>query len=173
VHEQSGGLRPVDLRPDGLVAERPAALGYDAPFYTNYFWVALLDPVELSSGLEFDAVRVVEHAGRPAWEAVVWPTAGYEPRCGCCSLLRTREVDELEYADQPEHVLPVYPDAYVVRLDVGTGVCVSTEEVGGLSPGEGHDVRIEAVDELMGDDLFRTPPRRHFRRGWSQYPGPT
>ena len=47
-----------------------------------------------------------------------------------------------------------------MRLDVGTGVCVLTEEVGGLTPGAGHDLRIEAVDEPMDDDLFVEPPPR-------------
>jgi hypothetical protein len=73
-------------------------------------------------------------------------------------------VDLLEFADYPEYVLPVYPEAYRVRLDVGTGVCVSTEEIGGLTPGRGHDLRIEAVDEPMDDALFARPPRGLFRR---------
>jgi hypothetical protein len=114
-----------------------------------------------------DAVTQVVHAGRPAWEAVVRTTPWYEPRCGCCPLLRTRAVDLLEYADYPDYVLSAYPDAYRVRLDVGTGICVSTADIGGLTPGRGHDLRIEAVDEPMDDDLFaRTRPRRPglFRR---------
>jgi len=159
------------LRSDGLVAERPAGLSYDAPMFKDYRWVAMLDPVELADGrdkesgapdgpaLAVDDLGEVEHAGRPAWEAVVRTTAAYEPRCGCCPLLRCREIDLLEFADYPELVLPVYPVAYRVRLDVGTGVCVFTEEIGGLTPGAGHDLRIEAVDEPMPDDLF-VPPRR-------------
>ncbi len=160
------------LRPDGLVAERPddPLLTYDDPMHESYHWVAMLDPAELADGLDrqsgnrapavvVDSVRAVEHAGRPAWEAVVVPEAAYEPRCGCCPLLRTREVDLLEYADRPEHVLAAYPHAFRVRLDVGTGVCVLTEEVGGLTPGAGHDLRIEAVDEPMDDALFRRPSR--------------
>jgi hypothetical protein len=144
--------------------------------YQDYRWVAMLDPVELADGLDHDsgeragpalvvdALSEVEHAGRPAWEAVVRTTAAYEPRCGCCPLLRTRAIDLLEYRDHPEHVLPIYPDAYRVRLDVATGVCLSTEEIGGLTPGAGHDLRIEAVDEPMPDDLFGAPRRSWFRR---------
>lgn len=178
------------FRPDGLVAERECGLGYDAPMFQDYFWVAMLDPVELADGrdhetgepaepaLEIESLAEVTHAGRPAWEAVVRPTEVYEPRCGCCPLLRTRAIDLLEYRDYPEHVLPAYPDAYRVRLDVGTGVCVRTEEIGGLTPGAGHEVVIEAVDEPMDDDLFVDPRRRRRRFGWSpvpvrQYPGPT
>jgi hypothetical protein len=159
-------VEPPVRRSDGLVVQRPAGLGYDAPIYQDYRWVAMLDPVELAEGrdpddgtpgwpsLVVDSVAEVEHAGRPAWEAVVRTTPVYSPRCGCCPLLRSREVDLVEYADYPEHVLPAYPDAHRVRLDVGTGVCVLTEEIGGPTAGQGHDLRIEAVDESMPDDLF-------------------
>jgi hypothetical protein len=182
-----GGGRPVRLswggapeparRPDGLVDRRPGDRWtcYDAPMYQDYRWVAMLDPVELADGMDRDTgatvpalvvddVTEVEHAGRPAWEAVVRTTPAYEPRCGCCPLLRSREVDLIEYRDHPANLLAVYPEAHRVRLDVGTGVCVSTEEIGGLSPGRGHDVRIEAVGEPMADDLFVEPRRGLFRR---------
>ncbi|UOY01338.1 hypothetical protein [Blastococcus sp. PRF04-17] len=177
------GPAPV-LRADGLVDLRPPDLSYDAPMFQDYRWVAMLDPVELADGqdpdtgepgppLVVDSVSELEHAGRAAWEAVVRTTAFYEPRCGCCPLLRCRDVDVYEYRDHPQHVLAAYPDAYRVRLDVGTGVCVFTEEIGGLTPGEGHDLRIEAVDEPMDDDLFVEPPRGPFRPrfGWSPLPG--
>ncbi|MPY80421.1 MAG: hypothetical protein GEV04_18580 [Actinophytocola sp.] len=49
-----------------------------------------------------------------------------------------------------------YADAHRVRLDVGTGVCVYTEEIGGSRAGSGHDLCIEAVDEPMPDYLFRS-----------------
>ena len=167
---------PPVLRPDGLVDLRPAMVSADAPMYQDYRWVAMLDPVELADGLDrdtgeewaplsVDTVTEVEHGGRPAWEAVVRTTPYYEPRCGCCPLLRTRAIDLLEYADSPGYVLSAYPDAYRVRLDVGTGICVSTEDIGGLTPGHGHDLRIEAVDEPMDDALFARPrPRRRFLR---------
>ena len=82
-------------------------------------------------------------------------------------------VDLAEYEDLPENLLETYPDAFRVRLDVQTGVCVLTAEIGGLRPGTGHDVRIEAVDEPMDDALFTAPRRRPFRRGsgWSPSPG--
>ncbi len=41
------------------------------------------------------------------------------------------------------------------ELDVGTGVCVYSEEIGGSRPGPQHDPRIDAVDEPMPDALFR------------------
>ena len=180
----SQAVRPP-LRSDGLVAERPddPLLTYDDPMHESYHWVAMLDPAELADGLDrrtgarapalhLESVQAVEHAGRAAWEAVVVPEETYEPRCGCCPLLRTRAVDLLEFEDHPEHVLGAYPDAFRVRLDVQTGVCVRTEEIGGLRPGKGHDLRIEAVDEPMDDALFVTPRRRPFRGfGWSAVPG--
>jgi hypothetical protein len=171
-------------RPDGLVAERPEELSYDAPMYQDYAWVAMLDPVEFADGrdrddgrlvrpaLHLDDVREVEHAGRPAWEAVVRPTSAYEPRCACCSLLRTREIDLLEYGNEPDRLLAAYPEAFRVRLDVRTGVCVSIEEIGGPTPGAGHDLRIEAVDEPMDDSLFRHPAglRSKPATGWQPIP---
>jgi hypothetical protein len=150
------------LRPDGLVASRPApwASGTDAPMHQDYHWVAMLDPAELA---DVDVQSEVAHHGRSAWEAVVSATPSYEPRCGCCPLLRTRRIDLLEYAGSPERVLPAYPDAFRVRLDVGTGICVLTEEIGGPTPGKGHDLCIEAADEPMADDLFVQPRRSSFR----------
>ncbi|MGY1986107.1 hypothetical protein ACI792_07790 [Blastococcus sp. SYSU DS0669] len=163
------------LRPDGLVAERREAWDHalDDPMHQDYHWVAMLDPAELADGRDRDtdalvaaldvlSLAEVEHAGRAAWEAVVRPTDAYEPRCGCCPLLRSREVDLDEYRDHPEHILDEYPGAYRVRLDVQTGVCVLTEALGGDNAGRGHDLRIEAVDEPMADDLFVEPRRRRW-----------
>jgi len=178
---------PPPLRADGLVAARPDRFEYDfafdAPMYRDYFWVAMLDPVELADGrgpdadatlpgTEIDAITVVDHAGRPAWEAILGPTPAYEPRCTCCSLLRSREVDLAEAAAGAgdKVVLDEYPYAYRVRLDVGTGVCVLTEPIGGSTPGSGHELRIEAVDEPMADDLFQSPPPEPPRSWWSPAP---
>jgi hypothetical protein len=165
VREPPGVRRAVPvLRPDGLVASRPApwASGTDAPMHQDYHWVAMLDPAELAD-VGVESVTEVEHGGRAAWEAVVSPSPSYEPRCGCCPLLRTGRIDLLEYADSPERLLQAYPEAFRVRLDVQTGVCVLTEEIGGLTPGKGHDLRIEAVDEPMDDGLFVQRRRSSFR----------
>lgn len=162
---------PPLLRADGLVTARPGRLAvefsYDAPMYRDYFWVAMLDPVELADGYspdadavlpgtQVDAVSEVEHGDRPAWEAIARPTPAYQPRCTCCSLLRSREVDiaEAESGAGDKVMLEQYPQAYRVRLDVGTGVCVLTEAIGGSTHGSGHELRIEAVDQRMADDLF-------------------
>ena len=153
-------LQVVRERPN----RRPDGLAFDAPMFQDYHWVAMLDPVELADGLVVDSVTEVEHAGRRAWEAVVATTTRYEPRCGCCPLLRSLEVDVREYGPRSVHVLDVYPDAYRVRVDVGTAVCVLTEDLGGLTPGVGHDLRIESVDEPMDEALFEEPRRGLFRR---------
>jgi hypothetical protein len=55
------------------------------------------------------------------------PTADYEPRCGCCPLLRSRRIDGLEWGSVPD----------------------------GAYAGDTHDLRIEAVDEPTPDALFR------------------
>ena len=151
-------------RPDGLVARRDRAWvdAFDAPMYQNYFWVAMLDPVELAEGFDEDSgaaspgtviedVREVDHGGRPAWEAVVGTTRAYAPRCGCCALLPTRDGDQDDVG--PPVPLAEYPEAFRVRLDVGTGVCVLTRALDARVR-YGHDLLIEAVDEPMGDALF-------------------
>ena len=158
-----GFPKPV-LRADGLVAARRTASddAYDAPMHNTYFWVAMLDPVELAEGLDPDTgarppgtvtedVREVDHGGRPAWEAVVRTTPAYQPRCGCCALLPTRDGDG--DGTGPPTPLTEYPEVFRVRLDVGTGVCVLTEALE-VPLRYGHDLCIEAVDEPMPDALF-------------------
>jgi hypothetical protein len=180
-------LAPPVLRSDGLVAEPRRYLDRDGdPMWQSYVWVAALDPVELADGQERDGaggpsaappldvgpVREVEHGGRPAWEATVTTTATYEPRCGCCSLLRDAEIDRLEWEDAAQRFAgAVYPTAHRVRLDTGTGVCVLAEALDGSWAGAGHDLRIEAVGEPMADDLF-VQPRRRPRWGYSPFPRP-
>jgi hypothetical protein len=160
----------VVLDADGLVAVRPPRWedpGDDDLMYTDYRWVAMLDPVELARGADdtdawpvaIETLTAVEHHGRPAWEAVLHPTEAYDPRCSCCPLLFSAQSDRYEAAgghsvlDREPGLR--FPDAHRVRLDVGTGVCVYAQEVGGTYPGDGHDVRIEAVDVPMPDGLFR------------------
>lgn len=158
----SSGPRPPAPEPrldaDGLVRSRrePWNDGPDVPMWQDYRWVAALDPYELADGVEGEPgadihdLHAVEHHGRLAWEAVLVPTPAYEPRCGCCPLLRSRESDLLEGLP----LLPVYAEAHQVRLDVQTGVCVLTAELGGPSPGAGHDTALLAVDEPAPDVLF-------------------
>ncbi|MBA2308535.1 MAG: hypothetical protein H0W01_04385 [Pseudonocardiales bacterium] len=183
---QGGPGRPyavsvdVDLDADGLVTRRPDryAWHHDDPMYQDYQWVAMLDPVELADGYDtdggrresappvrIDEIREVEHHGRPAWEALMRPTDSYDPRCSCCPLLFSAQ-SVARSGSLAEHMKPAdprYADAHRVRLDVGTGICVRTEEVGGDFAGRGHDVAIETVDEPFPDGLFTAARRR--RRG--------
>jgi hypothetical protein len=46
------------------------------------------------------------------------------PRCGCCALLPTRDGEQDDLG--PPVPLAGYPEAFRVRLDLGTGVCVFT-----------------------------------------------
>lgn len=155
--------RPT-MRADGLVARRGSdRYDHDAPMYVNYHWVAMLDPVELTDGQDpdtgewglagttIDDLYEVTHEGRPAWEAVLRPTSAYDPRCSCCALLPSAEVDAHDGWRKRDGA---YPDAFRVRLDRGTGICVLSEQLGGEYGGSGHRLAIEAVDETMGAALF-------------------
>lgn len=64
----------------------------------------------------------------------------------------------------------VFAEAHRVRLDLQTGVCVGSEELGGTRDGWGHQVQIEAVDEAMPESLFKRPSR--FKRSRSPRPAP-
>lgn len=163
----------VELDDDGFVRRRPDRFhgDADAAMIHNYYDVALLDPRELADGHDggpgtiIADLRGVDHHGREAWEATLRPTAVYDPRCPCCSLLLCDLVDDpdvLQLGDDPAFA---YPDAHRVRLDVGSGVCVAIEQLGGTRDGTGHDLAIEAVDEPMGRELFAPPgaPR------WSRF----
>ncbi|MCW2614370.1 MAG: uncharacterized protein JWN08_1364 [Frankiales bacterium] len=127
-----------ELDEDGLVtaAREPWNVGPEVPMWQDYRFVAVLDPYELSDAVDVLEVRAVEHGGRPAWEAVLRPTPDYSPRCSCCPLMRTRDTDLAEGFDP----LPAYAETHLVRLDVGTGVCVLAREVGGPSAGQGHEL---------------------------------
>ena len=164
------------FRPDGLVAWRPPSweLAADDPMYVNYSWVAMLDPLELADGdpdragegVVVGEVTEVEHGGRAVWQSVVSTTPAYEPRCSCCPLLPSADAAALDAVEsgRPRDDGHAYGTEFLVRLDVGTGVCVLTEQLDGTDRGRGHDVRIEAVDEPMAEELFRRPRRGLLRR---------
>lgn len=112
---------------------------YGDPMWGNYRWVAMLDPVELSRGVEVSEVHARERFGRLTWTATcraLPETAedagdGYDPRCSCCPLLFGAVSQALEavgggYA-APDDEVAGYPSAYWVSLDVETGVVVDVE----------------------------------------------
>lgn len=161
---------------DGLVAKRPAEARYDDPMFNSYHWVAMLDSVELADGADprlprgtavevpviLDELAEVDHGGRPAWEARCRPSATYWPRCPCCPLLPCPQSDALDSPGMPAGF--VFAEAHRVRLDIQTGVCVASEELGGTRDGWGHQVQIEAVDEAMPESLFKRPSKFKKRR---------
>ena len=155
---------------DGLVLSRPSRwdLQYDDPMYQSYWWVAMLDPLELADPcwdeatgeppVRYTDVTAAEHHGRPAWQAVGVPTWSYDARCVCCPLL-----DSGPAAAKAEQALGDFVDpneqdeaSHVVVLDLQTGICVLTRQVGGSNEGSGHDIRIEAVDVPLPDRAFQS-----------------
>lgn len=162
----------VDLDEDGLVRWRPGPFELDAavPMVGNYYDVAMLDPVELADvgdddpGAIVEDLRVVDHHGRQAWDAVLRPTLSYDPLCPCCALLLSEALEDSGLGLREENPGFVYPDAHRVRIDVATGVCVFNEQIGGTRSGSGHDIEIEAIDEPMGDELFPQPPPSRWAR---------
>jgi hypothetical protein len=137
-------LDAPQLDGDGLVIRRTWAQAAYDPMYQNYYWVALLDPAELADGTDVAAVAEVHHHGRPAIEATVRPEAGYDARCTCCALLPCELADVYEgLAPRPDGFS--YPDRFVARVDVETGVCVYLEAIGGTRAGVQHDMTILAA----------------------------
>lgn len=147
-------------RDDGLVVDRSMVDRFDtdAPFYRDYHWIACLDPVELADGepergllgTSIGGVRRIDRGGRPSWSATVIPGPAYEPRCACCPLLPSAIADRLEGIAPTD-----YADAHLVVLDLATGICVSTTELGGPRNGLGHEIVIGEVDETF-DEAFLT-----------------
>lgn len=159
-------------RSDGLVAEPvhlPMHVVLDDPMWQDYRWVAMLNPRELADdhdggpALEVDSIEEADRHGRRTLWATVRPRDGYDARCSCCPLLPCREAALAE--GFPDSAGP-FADAHLVALDVATGICVSTQELGGPNDGRGFEVTIEAVDEPMSDALFaeRLPPHGRLAR---------
>ncbi|WP_420122904.1 hypothetical protein [Nakamurella sp.] len=170
------------LRPDGLVARRPAdwigPFRFDDPMLTTYRWVAMVHPFELADGVErdedglpggdwspdrppivvIDGPRVVEHAGRLAWEAEVVTTAAYAARCSCCPVLDGSEATAQLIREGWERGDLGRPSSWRIRLDRQTGVLVQLTEIGGSSRSGGWTMTIEAVDEPMPRELFGPEP---------------
>ncbi|HSK22395.1 MAG TPA: hypothetical protein VK906_04430 [Egicoccus sp.] len=152
---------------DGFVVERPAMLDCDAPMFQDYHWVAMLDPVELTDGHDgrpgtrIRELEEVDHHGRRAWQAVIDAIDGYAPRCPCCALLPSLQSDGKEGGPSLLEFDPGfrYAHSHLVRIDVETGVCVYAEQQGGGNDGHWHQVKIEAVDEPMDDELFPVEKR--------------
>lgn len=128
----------------GLVERRPEA-AYGDPVFGGGRWQAILDPVELAGDAPVppylperrpctvEDVSTGTHHGRRVRGAVVVPGHAYVPTT-------------------PGH--PLAPARTRVLLDERTAICVRSEVLEGPLAGTGHDLRVEAVDEDLIDDLF-------------------
>ena len=161
---------PVEVDADGFIVRRPADHRADDPMWQDYQFVAMLDPVELADGTSrrpgpgshadtvrppaLDVVRLdmTSRLGRETWWAEVSPREEYDPRCSCCPLLfgkvstdlLVREGGPAALGDGP---LPVFATAYLVALDVQTGVCVHVEHLDGDHVGRGFSLDLLGVDD--------------------------
>jgi hypothetical protein len=125
--------------------------------WRDYVWTAMLDPAELSHGVDVTDVRATTVRGRATWAAACRPlvgdgedwAGGYDPRCGCCPLLDSRASRLVEYGpDDPTRLPPNLPTAYLVHLDVRTGIAVDITPLDG-SGGTRLTNEIHAVDEPL------------------------
>lgn len=162
----------LERRADGLVLARPRDWHFEHgdPMWGSYLWTAMLDPVELADGADpegerpaqevtgvlVDEVEEVTHRGRRTWQAVCRPVVdAYDPRCGCCPLLDSLASRLLEYGpDNPNLATDreSLPTAYLVSLDVRTGIVVDVSPLDGTG-GTSVTNEIYAVDEPL-----RPPP---------------
>ena len=150
-------------RPDGLVADRPdfPDIDDDDLMWQDYRWIAMLDPAELSVGTFVSDVIAASHRDRPVWQATISPAEGYEPRCGCCSLLASEAVDREEWSGVSGWTpRAAYPTGYRVALDVETAVLVGLEPLDAKDErfGDEIDLQIHDVDADLGD-APAPPPR--------------
>jgi hypothetical protein len=136
-------------RPDGLVSQRPelSLVQDDGLFWRDYYWVAMLDPVELSHHVAVVDLHTDDVAGRLAWRARMVAEDGYEPRCGgnCCELLYSEAGLRADFPDPdefPSWAGGPYTEAYDVALDVATGVVVRCLPIGatGSAPWLHNDI---------------------------------
>ena len=153
-------VEPPARDADGLVIDPIGwqdSVAVDDAMWTNYRWVAMLNPRELADGVDGSPAVAVDQLsagirdGRPTLFATVRPLTGYDPRCGCCPLLPSLQS---QVADGVVNSRGPFADAHRVAVDLATGVCVAAHEIGGPRDGAGFEVHIEAVDEEYGDDLF-------------------
>jgi hypothetical protein len=105
------------------------------PYPTDYQWCAMLDPTELTAGVEISAVRSEELHGRPVVAFEARAVEGYDPICTCCPLVLSEESQRLEYGGTRPRPDVVVPEHVELALDLETGVVVSSRDVGGSRSG--------------------------------------
>jgi hypothetical protein len=162
---------PAEVDADGFVLRRPSFPGTsDDPMWQDYQFVAMLDPVELADGrppppspgegpddacppaLDVHHLDATSRNERETWWARVSPRDDYSPRCSCCPLLFGEVSEALEVAEGGGPTVrdrgpdPAHATAYLVALDVATGVCVHVEHLDGDHAGRGFSVDLLTVD---------------------------
>ncbi len=106
------------------------------PIYQSYLWAAMLDPYELGDGVAISDLRTDQHHGRPVWRFHARAEEGYEPICSCCPLIFSAITERYEYGE--DWVPPAgvtLPEGVEIALDLGTGIVVSSCDVGGTRGG--------------------------------------
>ncbi len=170
---------PAQVDAEGFVVRRADRSTADDPMWQDYQFVAMLDPVELADGmprdpgpdwdpdtprppaLDLHRLDAAPRHGRQTWWAEVSPREDYDPRCGCCPLLFGQVSEDVEAQAGGPRLKERQPDltyatAYLVALDVQTGVCVHVEHLDGTFVGRGFSLRVLGVD----DDPAAPPPAR-------------
>ena len=150
---------PVVRDADGFVGDRPTGLLDDDPMWRDYTWVAMLDPVELATGTRIDELAVTTRHGRRTWWARMAAADDYEPRCGCCPLLRgaVSEAPGVSSAGPGwtrTHPDVTHPGSWLVGLDLETAVVVSCHPLAGGRDDLGFEVTLHEVDAPVEDALF-------------------
>jgi hypothetical protein len=146
-----------------MVAERPSDwhLDHGDPMWQDYRWTAMLDPAELSYGVQIDDVTVTTRRGRLTWAATCRPLmgageewdGGYDPRCGCCPLLDSAASRLPEYgADDVRLASGSLPTTYRVHLDLQTGIVVTIDAL------DGRAGRVLSNDIHTVDEPLHPPP---------------
>jgi hypothetical protein len=153
----------VVLRPDGLVSQRPEDWHYDHgdPMWRDYQFTAMLDPAELSQGVDVRDVTATMLRGRLTWSATCRPLVGenedwdngYTPRCGCCPLLDSPASRIPEYGpEDPTLTSGGLATLYSVSLDVQTGIAVDITPLDGIT-GSSLSNDLHAVDRPLDPPL--------------------
>jgi hypothetical protein len=104
------------------------------PYATNYQWSAMLDPYELTSGVQIIDPQHEELFGRPVVAFTARAEPGYDPVCSCCALVFSDISQLLEHGDAWTTLPGKPPDRVELALDLEVGIVVSSRHLGGSHP---------------------------------------
>lgn len=130
-----GEYDAVRLPRGGRIRDRGAppssfALRDVEPYPTNYRWSAMLDPHELTAGVDITEVRREKIFGRPAVTVTARAGVGYDPICSCCPLVFSEVSQRLEHGDSWRAPPGEVPESVELALDLKTGIVVSSRDRG-------------------------------------------